>query len=37
MFHDLLYPNGLLYVLIKLIVLALAVFLWFLVVAAPAV
>jgi hypothetical protein len=37
MFHDLLYPNGLLYILIKLIVLALAVVLWFTVVSAPAV
>ncbi len=34
MFHDLLYPNGLLYVLIKLTVLALAVLLWFMVVSA---
>lgn len=32
MFHDLLYPNGLLYILIKLTVLALAVFLWFMIV-----
>ena len=37
MFHDLLYPNGLLYILIKLTVLALAVLLWFMVVSAPAV
>jgi hypothetical protein len=37
MFHDLLYPNGLLYILIKLTVLALAVFLWFMIVSAPAV
>ncbi|MGV2390675.1 MAG UNVERIFIED_CONTAM: hypothetical protein LVR29_28055 [Microcystis novacekii LVE1205-3] len=34
MFHDLLYPNGLLYILIKLTVLALAVLLWFMVVSA---
>ncbi|GEA27925.1 hypothetical protein MiAbW_02496 [Microcystis aeruginosa NIES-4325] len=37
MFHDLLYPNGLLYILIKLTILALAVLLWFMVVSAPAV
>jgi hypothetical protein len=32
---DLLYPNGWLYILIKLIVLALAIALWFTVTAAP--
>jgi hypothetical protein len=35
MLTDLLYPNGWLYILIKLIVLALAIALWFTVTAAP--
>ena len=37
MFNDVYYPNGFLYLLVKLLVLVLAVVLWYLVTAAPVV